>query len=42
MPELPDPASLTHEQKDELILAFYHLAPLQARVSELEACLAKG
>jgi transposase len=42
MSEIPDLASLTHEQKDELILALYHrLAPLQARVLELEARLAK-
>jgi transposase len=35
MSEIPDLASLTHEQTDELILALYQrVAPLQARVSE--------
>ena len=47
MSEIPDLASLTHEQKVEVILALYQralyhrLAPLQARVLELEARLAK-
>lgn len=42
MSEIPDLATLTHAQKDELILALYQrLAPLQAQVVELEARLAK-
>lgn len=42
MSELPDLASLTHEQKDELIVALYHrLGALHGRVLELEARLAK-